>query len=184
MKALHHTWNVRHRKGLWKWTACTLIYAQELNDKLIVFHKHFVLMCTQTSLFQFANSIRINSLWRNNTTEVATMCVFWDGVWSCVQPRINGGHIACCLTVQQAAWDSMGVAVCLGCVNNAPFSSSGHSAPFGTQSSLSSLPVLFTQRKPRSIPNKIIFGMFCSCVLTVTPAWLIASTPDEGAQYK
>lgn len=49
------------------------------------------------------------------------MCVFC--VWLCdlVLLCVTGWHITCCLTVYQAAWSSIGVVVCLDCVNNALF---------------------------------------------------------------
>lgn len=141
-------------------------------------------LCTQTPPFQFANSIRINSPQRQkHKWSGSHVCVLCDGVWSCVHVRINGGHIACCLTAQQAAWGSIGGAVCLDCVNNAPFFLFWPQCPVW-HSSLSSLPVLFTQRKPCSLPNQIIFSTLCSCVLTVTSAWLIAFTSNEAAQCK
>lgn len=82
------------------------------------------------------------------------MCVFC--VWLCdlVLLCVTGWHITCCLTVYQAAWSSVGVVVCLDCVNNALFfffSHSGLSAPFGTESSRPSFPVLFNQCEPKSL---------------------------------
>lgn len=66
-------------------------------------------------------------------------------VWMVCDPVCSrgslAGHITCCLTVQRAAWDSIGGAVCLDCVNNTPFSRCGRCAPIGTQTSLSSTDV-------------------------------------------
>lgn len=58
--------------------------------------------------------------------------------------------------------------VCLDCVNNASDYCSSHCALFDTQSNL-----LFAISVESTSKN--IFGKFCPCALSLSPAWFIAS---------
>lgn len=99
-----------------------------------------------------------------------------DWEWFCEQLRINGHHIARCLTVQQAARASASGPVCLDCVNNAPCYGCGHCVPLDAQSSL--LSPLTVQSA-----SKVICGTFYLCALSVSPAWFIASVCRVQCTY-